>query len=86
MIRFLAVALLAFLFVEKPQAATGGKGNGAPSAAAAMQSKQAGSGHSGGGRRFYDPRAVPPLDTDRKVSEQDCSKPLDLSAGNLRCK
>jgi hypothetical protein len=27
-----------------------------------------------------------PLDPSRKVSEQDCSKPIDPQAGNLRCK
>jgi|SRR6185503_1122582 len=26
------------------------------------------------------------LDPDRKVSEQDCSRPLDYSLGNIRCK
>ena len=34
-------------------------------------------------------RGTPPppeLAPDRKVSEQDCTKPIDLSAGNLRCK
>jgi len=31
-------------------------------------------------------RPVPELDPDRKISEQDCSKPLDLSVGNIRCK
>jgi hypothetical protein len=29
---------------------------------------------------------VPPMDERRKVSEQDCSKPVDITAGNLRCK
>ena len=28
---------------------------------------------------------VPPLDPQRKVSEQDCSRPVDLTAGNLMC-
>ena len=28
----------------------------------------------------------PELAEDRKITEQDCSKPVDLSAGNLRCK
>ncbi|HXM80676.1 MAG TPA: hypothetical protein VN929_01995 [Burkholderiales bacterium] len=52
-----------------------------------MQSKSASSGHGGGAnRRFYDPRNPPPLDPGRKVAEQDCSKPIDLEAGNLRCK
>jgi hypothetical protein len=31
------------------------------------------------------PRA-PELAPDRRVAEQDCTKPIDFSAGNLRCK
>jgi hypothetical protein len=31
-------------------------------------------------------RPVPELDPDRKINEQDCTKPLDLSQGNIRCK
>jgi hypothetical protein len=31
-------------------------------------------------------RPVPALDPTRRISEQDCSKPLDLSQGNIRCK
>ena len=30
--------------------------------------------------------ATPALHPDRLVSEQDCTKPIDLSAGNLRCR
>jgi hypothetical protein len=63
------------------------KGNGAASPAAQMQSSRSGSGGGGGGGRAYlDPRKAPPLDPRRKVSEQDCSKPVDLTAGNLKCK
>lgn len=29
---------------------------------------------------------APEMAPDRKVSEQDCSKPLDYSLGNIRCK
>ena len=29
---------------------------------------------------------VPGMDDSRKVNEQDCTKPIDLTAGNLRCK
>ena len=29
---------------------------------------------------------APELDPTRRVSEQDCSQPLDLSLGNIRCK
>jgi hypothetical protein len=31
-------------------------------------------------------RPVPELDPGRRVSEQDCSRPLDLSLGNIRCR
>jgi len=31
-------------------------------------------------------RPVPELDPGRKISEQDCTKPVDLSQGNIRCK
>ena len=29
---------------------------------------------------------VPPLDAKRKIAEEDCSKPVALDEGNLRCK
>ena len=29
---------------------------------------------------------VPPMDAKRKVSDQDCSKPVEIPAGNLMCK
>jgi hypothetical protein len=29
---------------------------------------------------------VPPLDQTRKISEQDCSKPVDTGGGNLKCR
>jgi hypothetical protein len=32
------------------------------------------------------PRQAPEMDPGRRVSEQDCTKPLDLSLGNIRCK
>ena len=39
---------------------------------------------------IYDPRstfnAPPPMAADRKITEVDCSKPVDLSAGNLKCR
>jgi len=37
-------------------------------------------------RPAYDAGRAPELAEDRKVTEQDCSKPVDLSDGNLRCK
>lgn len=36
--------------------------------------------------RYGAERAVAEMAPDRKVSEQDCSKPLDYSLGNIRCK
>ena len=74
-----------FLFAVNANAA---KGNGAPSPASQMQSARSGggSGGGGGGRPYMDPRKAPPLDPSRKVSEQDCSRPIDLNAGNLKCK
>jgi hypothetical protein len=29
---------------------------------------------------------APALAPDRRISEQDCTRPIDLSSGNLRCK
>jgi hypothetical protein len=29
---------------------------------------------------------LPPLEANRKINEQDCTKEVDLNAGNLRCK
>jgi hypothetical protein len=31
-------------------------------------------------------REAPELDPHRRVSEQDCSKPVDYTLGNIRCK
>jgi hypothetical protein len=83
MIRCLAFSFL-FLFFPGSEAATsGGKGKALGSVA---DSPRGSSGGGGGARRYNDPRKAPPLDAARKVSEQDCTKPVDLEAGNLRCK
>jgi len=44
--------------------------------------------HERGGAGFAtgDQRRVPEMAPDRKVSEQDCTKPLDYTLGNIRCK
>jgi len=34
----------------------------------------------------FSSNAVPEMAPDRKVSEQDCTKPLDYTLGNIRCK
>ena len=31
-------------------------------------------------------RDPPPMADDRRVSEQDCTKPIDYTLGNIRCK
>lgn len=33
-----------------------------------------------------DSRRVPEMAPDRRISEQDCTKPLDYTLGNIRCK
>jgi len=38
------------------------------------------------GALYADPRQVPPMDRSREVSEQDCTKPVDLTRGNLKCR
>jgi hypothetical protein len=75
------VSILPVLFSGE----SSGKGNGGPSPAAMMQSQSHG-GMGGGGRRYEDPRRAPPMDPERKINEQDCTRPIDLGAGNLRCK
>jgi len=79
-------------FVCLGQAATsGGKGGKLGFSSDSGHGNTGGSGGGGAftttGRTMYrDPRSAPPLEERRKVTEQDCSKPVDLSSGNLRCK
>lgn len=35
---------------------------------------------------YENPRVVPEMAPDRRISEQDCTKPLDYTLGNIRCK
>lgn len=55
-------------------------------AAAPAATHASGGGGHGGGTRRVDPRKAPPMAPSRHVIEQDCSKPVDFSAGNLKCK
>jgi hypothetical protein len=59
----------------------GGKFASVPSAAHSTAAPGRGSS-----RLYSDPRGAPQLAPDRRINEQDCSKPVDLQAGNLRCK
>ena len=79
--------LLVFTWVASGAtgSASSGKGKTIGSVADTAHGSTGGGG-SGGGRGSTDPRKAPPLDESRKVIEQDCSKPVDPQAGNLRCK
>jgi len=78
---FLALALL-----SAPSWGAASAGRGGFAAGPAPASSGGPTVRGGGGRARQDPRHAPAMDPTRRVSEQDCSKPIDLSAGNLRCK
>ncbi|HZE60073.1 MAG TPA: hypothetical protein VE085_05915 [Burkholderiales bacterium] len=86
--RPLAVLFLLPAFaLAAPASVSGGRGGGLPSSAPTTTMQTTQTGHGGGtGRPFLDPRQVPPLDPKREVTEQDCTKPIDLTRGNLKCK
>ena len=81
----LSFALLLLLAAPSWGATGGGRGGFAAGPAPASSGGPSVRG-GGGGRARHDPRHAPAMDPTRRVSEQDCSKPVDLSAGNLRCK
>ena len=82
----ITVVLLLLAFAIPVQAATGGKGKGF-AAAPSPAHTSTGTGHGSSTlRTMRDPRRAPELDPGRKINEQDCSKPIDFGAGNLRCK
>ena len=74
----LALLLLVFSCVAE---AAGGKFAAAPAPSGASNGFTR-----GGSGQMHDPRKAAPLAPKRKVNEQDCSKPVDLTAGNLKCK
>jgi hypothetical protein len=82
--RMLFLAMLLVLFQADALSKSGGKGAGSHTHVPA-----AGAAHSGGGGGMsgrLNPRNVPPLATERRIHEQDCSKPVDWSSGNVKCK
>jgi hypothetical protein len=81
---FLSLVLVFASAAAATGAPSGGKGKAGSVAESTHGS--AGSGGGGSGQTVRDPRKAPPLDESRKVSEQDCSRPVDPQAGNLRCK
>ena len=85
--KLLALCLIPSLAVGAPASVSGGKTGGLPSPAPTTTMQSTPTGHGGGtGRPLNDPRQVPPLDPKREVNEQDCTKPVDLTRGNLKCK
>jgi hypothetical protein len=84
--RVLLFAISVFFLCSVEAASSGGKAGKLGSVADSGHGGTGGGSSSTGRTRYQDPRKAPPLEETRKVSEQDCSKPVDLSAGNLRCK
>jgi hypothetical protein len=87
MSRILLLCLLPSLAAAAPAAVSGGKTGAMLSSAPASTAASTSTGRGGGsGTLRQDPRHAPPLDPERKVSEQDCTQPVDLTRGNLKCK
>ena len=84
--------LLALLFIPAaaigaPASVSGGKAGGLLSSTPTSTSQTTQTGHGGGSSREREElRNPPPLDPKREVTEQDCTKPVDLTKGNLKCK
>ena len=84
--KWLALLLVPTLALGAPASVSGGKAGGLPSSApTSSQTMQ--TGHGGGSSQQREElRNPPPLDPKREITEQDCSKPVDLTKGNLKCK
>src|SRR2546427_11775773 len=79
-----ALAVLVFLCATPDvQAAKQAAGKFASAPSAARSTAAPGRGSS---QLYRAPRGAPQLAPDRRISEQDCSKPVDLLAGNPGCK
>jgi hypothetical protein len=87
--KWLALLLIPTLAIGAPASVSGGKAGGLLSSAptsASSQTTQTGHGGGSGRLREEELRNPPPLDPKREVTEQDCTKPVDLTKGNLKCK
>jgi hypothetical protein len=74
-----------------PAAGIGGASSSAASSSAASSggssaSARGGSTNRTGGGMYGIYRRAPELEPSRKISEQDCTKPIVHDGGNLRCK
>ena len=84
---FLALSLV--FFQTDVMSKSGGKGASSHAGVGGGTASVGSAAHSGGGggmNRRLDPRNVPPLATERRVHEQDCSKAIDWTSGNVKCK
>ena len=84
---FLLAAFIAYAALAKDGGHATARGSAGPTSGGTM----AGTPHGGGGGSSMrggmgELRPAPQMDPARKVTEQDCSKPVDLQGGNLRCK
>jgi hypothetical protein len=85
--RALAALLLVLAWPAAAKSTAGGRGHvDANHAAPFATSPRSASGQAGGMRQQTPRGAVPPLDPSRRVIEQDCTRPFDASAGNLKCR
>ena len=84
--RALGLALLCAYCLHASAAGAKPAKGGADVTASPAPSSATSAQHGGGRRPYVDPRQAPPLDPQRKVVEQDCTKPLLPSGGNLKCK
>jgi hypothetical protein len=83
-----AAVLALILLVSGLDAFAKGHSSGARAghgSTATAASKRTGGG-SGGTASSHLRLKAPPLAPDRKVHQQDCTKPIDWSSGNISCK
>ena len=85
--KLLALLLIPSIAIGAPASVSGGKTGGLLSSSPTSTSQTTQTGHGGGSSQQREElRNPPPLDPKREVTEQDCSKPIDLTKGNLKCK
>jgi hypothetical protein len=85
--KLLPLLLMPMVAIGAPASVSGGKSGGLLSSTPTSTSQTTHTGHGGSsGRAREELRNPPPLDPKREVNEQDCSKPVDMTKGNLKCK
>jgi len=85
--KLLILLLVPGLALGAPASVSGGKTGGLLSSGSTSMPQSTQTGHGGGtGVQRIDPRQVPPMDEKRQIEEVDCTKPVDLTRGNLKCK